>query len=209
MPTFRVQSVMYPTTNLLRDATVNTFHVDTVSGPPDFAALSLAWETFMSGQRALFADSVRQFDHVLKVYNLADPEPRAPVYEDTWSFSEALVGEMLPPEVALCISFEGGRVSGEDQARKRGRIYLGPFDIQYTVDGRPNPDVCSDLVAAFSTFIESLNAAGFYFVVYSRANAATVAVERVWVDEEWDTQRRRGRESTGSATTAWFAQVLS
>lgn len=193
---------------LPKDASVNTFHIDRTSGLPDFSDVMAHWKTFIGGQHGLWGEVVRQNNHPFKVYNLADPEPRAPVFDDTWSFTTAPVGETLPTEVSLCISYQAAKVSGEKQANKRGRIYLPPFDIQWTVDGRPNSTMLEDLTTGFHTFIDNLNGDGYYFVVYSRELEQTFVVEEVWVDNSWDTQRRRGQEPTLRQSTGIFTQTL-
>lgn len=178
------------------DGVVNTFHILDNTVAPDFSDYMGAWRTMISGQHSLFPDQVSQSDHSFKVYDVADEEPRAPVFDDTWDFTTAPAGESLPTEVALCISYEAVRVSGLEQASRRGRIYWGPWDIQWTEGGRPTAAVISDVKNAFITFIDNLNAAGALFVVYSRKNADAQTVARVWIDNAWDTQRRRGQAAT-------------
>lgn len=187
---------MYPTTNIQEDATVNTFHVVHADSNPNWSGLADAWDVFMSGNHTFYPDTVRQNDHTIKAYDLASPEPRAPVYEGTWSFTTAPTGETLPPEIALCVSFEGARVSGQDQARRRGRLYMGPFDDVHSVNGRPSTAVVDQLVVTFGGFIEDINLLGFTFVVWSTVNQSATSVARVWADNEWDVQRRRGWERT-------------
>jgi hypothetical protein len=93
-------------------------------------------------------------------------------------------------------------VSGQPQARKRGRIYLGPFDTtQLNADGRILP-ACQTTIrnAAQALLTASDVALDWSWAVYSPTNASGVIVDNGWVDNEWDTQRRRGRAATTRST---------
>ena len=207
MTTWRCMSTMQMTSGIPDDAVVNTWHVYALTGSPAWADVAQAWESFMDGIRILFPGTVAQTGHSLKVYNLADPEPRAPVDTVSWQFGSAPSGTTLPSEVALCVSYEGIRISGQDQARRRGRIFLGPIDAAESSSGRPGTSWPADLVTYFKTFIEDLNTAGVYFVVRSRVDDDDVQVARVWVDNAFDTQRRRGVTPTSRATDS-ITQVV-
>jgi len=187
---------MMPTSGIYNDASVNTFHVSTLASPVDWTTFTTYWETMMDSNRNDFPASVRQNDHILKVYNLASPEPRAPVWEATWDFAGAPTGEQLPHEVACCISYQGARVSGEDQKRRRGRMYLGPLDVAITEDGRPLQANREAMLDRLQTFIEQINLIDIHFIVWSRVNEAPVVVTNLWVDNAWDIQRRRGVDPT-------------
>lgn len=179
------------------DGVVNTLHVLDNALTPDFDAWVDAWDAFMSSQVAAFPEQVAQHGHTFKVYSLSDPEPRAPVHEATWSLPSAPTGETLPTEVAFTLSYEGARISGQDQRRRRGRVFLGPFNLPMTEGGRPAGTFPADVVGAFiSNWIQAVNTAGGLFVVYSRADQQGVTVRKVWADNAWDTQRSRGQVAT-------------
>lgn len=200
-------STMVMASGIPDDSVVNTWHVYTVTGVPNWSDVVQAWENFMDGIRILFPATVAQSGHSVRVYDLADPEPRAPEADIAWQFGSAPTGNTLPAEVALCVSFEGVRISGTDQARRRGRIYLGPIDAAEMTAGRPSSSWPTDLVTYFKTFIEDLNTAGCYFVVRSRVGDNNVQVARIWVDNAFDTQRRRGVEPTSRSTDS-ITQVV-
>lgn len=131
----------------------------------------------------------------------------------------------LPSEVALCGSFEGLPAAGLVQKRRRGRIYLGPLNIAAsTTSGtgvtRPSTGVRTTLQLALQRLALEVDSVA-EMVVYSRPYAGreagigpngkpfkalparpgtTVNIEQVWVDDAFDTQRRRGERATGRGT---------
>ena len=111
----------------------------------------------------------------------------------------------LPLEVALCTSVSTSAAGG-DQSTK-GRWYLGPFNTTALDDGFTRGLPATELVnqLAFSTFLlaQALDAAGHRLQVWSRKNGTALDVVRGWVDNEFDTQRRR--EINASSRTSWTA----
>jgi len=194
MGIWRCMSTMVQESNIPDDSTVNTFHVYTVTGTPNWADVTEAWQSYMDDLRNFFPGTVAETGHSLRVYDLADEEPRAPVSDLPWEFSSAPTGTTLPAEVALCISYEGTQISGLTQARRRGRMYIGPINATINDDGRPGAVALGNFVGFFPTFVDALNTAGCYFVVYSRVNEDPVQVVKAWADNAFDTQRRRGVE---------------
>jgi hypothetical protein len=136
-------------------------------------------------------------------------------HEDTGSIADipfALdpvgTGTALPAEVALCLSYKASSVSGVPAQRRKGRIYIGPLDGTFAGSvglgySTPNVEITTLLQEAGKEMIAGL--VTLDWVVYSRTNADAYIIDAGWVDNEWDTQRRRGREatfrSTFSATT--------
>lgn len=62
----------------------------------------------------------------VKVYDLADPEPRSPGLVDTIALTPSLDANPMPNEVAMCLSMKADPVSGVSPGRLRGRIFIGP-----------------------------------------------------------------------------------
>jgi hypothetical protein len=143
----------------------------------------------------------------LKVYNIADPTPRAPVYESILPISgDAAASSYLPLEVAICLSFQADQISGVPQARRRGRVFLGGFGIVASPgDTDQFPQVDSIVTAAIASeatdLATGLLADGWVWSVFSRVNNSSAPVSNGWVDNEFDTQRRRGVLAT--ARTLW------
>lgn len=127
----------------------------------------------------------------------------------------------LPNEVAVCVSYQGTPAPGFEQSRRRGRIYVGPLNNGAKSEGAdgPRPSATFRTIAgeAYSRLTADIDP-NAEAVVYSRPFAGRAAVERVdrpdlpalaprpavtvgidqiWVDDEFDTQRRRGLRRTG------------
>jgi hypothetical protein len=147
---------------------------------------------------AELSNLLAQNGHEIQFYRESDPTPRVPTFETTFNLDSAPSGSPLPREVSLCLSFQAGKVSGLSQARRRGRIYLGPLDSATVgTDGRPDAGV----IAAVASFGEQLLGASqasltWKWAVYSRVNGSGSEVMDGWVDNSFDTQRRRGDAPT-------------
>jgi len=152
--------------------------------------------TFMSTE-------VAQNGHTIKLYNMDELPPRVPVKEYSFNLPVAPNGDPLPGEVALVMSFQGDKVSGEAQARKRGRIYLGRFDKDSVTAGRPSAALLNSVDAAGTAFLAASSASAFWsWCVYSPTSdlegdpTPFTLVTNGWVDNAFDTQRRRGLAPT-------------
>lgn len=136
----------------------------------------------------------------LKLYDMSAPKPRVPLVDETIGLSASAGTTSLPQEVALCMSFQGVRVSGELQRRRRGRIYLGPFvtNANQGTTGRPDTTFLNQIVSAAQAFLNSTStSAGIEWVVIHDAGGTPslgATVHDGWVDNSWDTQRRRGAD---------------
>lgn len=175
----------------------NTWHCEAA----DVTALILfnsAVQNFYAGIDDLFSDlALGPSGLTWKSYNKADPEPRAPVATGTATLTLG-GGQSLPPELAMCVSFQALGASGVPQARRRGRIYIPFFQASAnTTSGRPSTAVVSQLASAADTLITTSKAASTWlWVVYSPTTGASTEVDNGWVDNDWDIQRRRGRKYT-------------
>lgn len=123
--------------------------------------------------------------------------------EAPFSYSDAFNDVSFPAEVALCCSFKNtSSGSPIPPRRRRGRVYIGPLVLQdYTADSnnysRPDPRFVGLLAQAGTNLLADSNATAFWtWVVYSRAQFLAFPVTDGWVDDEWDTQRRRGRDAS-------------
>lgn len=151
---------------------------------------------------------------VCKAYDLNDAEPRTPILERNITVAPSATGG-LPHEVAICMSFIADVPSGVSRARRRGRVYLGPIQTgaaassggRVFVSDTTRGIITAAAVAAFDT---GLGAEDPRLVVYSRTDdegGESVAnschdVVSVWVDDAWDTQRRRGTSPQTRTTVA-------
>ena len=132
---------------------------------------------------------------MIKSYDRSDPLPRAPVLIGAFSFSSAPTVAPLPPEVSLCGSFQAVAASGIPQSRRRGRIFLGPLNTGTLAStGRPAVGSVAILRNALEALrVASAAAATWEWSVFSTKNLVNYSIANGWVDDEFDTQRRRGR----------------
>lgn len=170
---------------------------DPASWPGIVGGLIDRYEAF----RPMYSTHIARNGHEIQLYKMSDPTPRVPVYEETWNFAGTITGAIMPTEVAIVLSFQGSRVSGQPQSRRRGRIYLGPLAAaQVDSSGRPS----STLLTAVQTFGDQLLALSdvsvWTWVAFSTVNHSGVNVTNGWVDNSFDTQRRRG--------VGWTARTL-
>lgn len=180
------------------------------------------WASLLPGQ------VVAATGHTLKCYDLVDPPERAVIHQRTFALpvSPASVS-ILPTETALCLSYKAPHSSGERVRRHRGRIYLGPWTIAATdADGKPVTALLTGIAASAHRLrdhdmpIEQPGGGNFDegWVVYSGGakpldeeghvvegsdplDPIANRVETGWIDNAFDTQRRRGQKAT--ARTTW------
>nr|CRY97788.1 hypothetical protein [uncultured prokaryote] len=198
MPYYTVQAVIPTVDNVAANYATNTWHFFAAT-VGDLTSVFTALQDFYIVWAANLSELVRQTNWEFKAYDDDDPEPRAPV--DTFSFnlSGAPSGDSLPTEVALVMSFQADPVSGTPQARRRGRVYL-PFLDASTNDTTARPS--SALLSAVETAGQGLlddSIAGdpdWRWVTRSKVAPGYATVTNGWIDNEWDTQRRRGRDAT-------------
>nr|CRY97362.1 hypothetical protein [uncultured prokaryote] len=166
-----------------------------VDSPTDSADLMAAFQTFYGTVKtACFPVTVAQNAHEFKLYIAGGPRPNYPLYENVFNLTGPGSGDTLPSEVALCLSFAGVRIPGLPQARRRGRVYLGPLKATNNVLGRPSSSVITAILAAAQTLkddIDDIPSAGSW-AVWSPTSGTAVSLTDAWMDNAWDTQRSRG-----------------
>jgi hypothetical protein len=193
--------------NIPADAVTNTYHFNATSLLPldlenilDLLGDLYAEQTTSDPLMSLMSDENCAGTGDIKLYDLGDPEPRAPIASRVISETPLSTGG-LPSEVALCVSFQGVPLSGVSQARRRGRVFLPWFTENQNQDGRPAQTLIDDVGLAFSDFGAAAAASiTNSWVIYSRANDDTVDVNNGWIDNAWDIQRRRGVDPTVRTT---------
>lgn len=199
MPTYRTQVQILSSDGVPANYATNTWHC----AAPDLTELAL-WETalvsFYEDMSTYISSLAKPTSNNLyfKHYDIADPEPRAPVLEGFRDYTPNTTGG-LPPEVALVLSFQAPKSSGIPQARRRNRIYL-PFITSASngSDGRPTGPFLTALETAAGDLLAASGptSANWQWMVYSPTDNAIDLVTSGWCDNEWDTQRRRGRAAT-------------
>ena len=203
-------------TNIPADTIVNTWHFDNTAFPvSDWDNVRDMLRDFYDAQ-SVGTFSITQFmteesvqsEWSIAGYNLDDPEPRAPLYESSFEvtgLNESAVP--LPREVALVLSMQAEPVSGVPQARRRNRKYLGPFGINALAnDGRPSPNLRNVIAYSARDLLNAAQAsASWGWRLYSPTTSQTMEPHDGWVDDAWDTQRRRGWDLT--SRTLWSEEL--
>lgn len=145
----------------------------------------------------------------------------SPVATLSWTLGVSDTGASLPSEVSIVASFHGDLTDVPETqanptpppaiirpaARKRGRIYLGPLNADTGLESSSTGDLelkgsIATMICRAMTDLEADNGS-IGWVVYSAADGANSPVVGGYVDNAYDTQRRRGVKS--SSRTVWTA----
>lgn len=218
---FRLQYTLHSASGDAKDDIVShTYYYNTTFESPlseaNHTIIAEAWGNLVTpGEPSSTLAGTRAW----KVYNMTHPEPRYPVFEGTQSsFSPGV--DTLPREVALVISWKPSEfVSGQKASRQRGRTYIGPFRtaMASSSTGRPNSTKVNDLAVAavaYLTAVHGVASGAVWPVIYSAGVGSRrpdgtyrpnwtpflTHIRAGWVDDEWDTQRSRGRAPTTRTT---------
>lgn len=220
----RAQVTHFHDSGILDDAVVNTFYFDGdsalgVQPESDYydAVQGLLNDFYIDIAPTVFANSMAGSAR-LRIYDMRDPEPRVVKHEATFGYVPD-DQPPLPSEVALVMSFSATLASGDVAARRRGRTYLGHISsaAAAVINGQSRPLLAvRQAIAAAATDLAAgrlLNIGDperVRWAVYSpttQAGGATVDdsffdVTHGWIDDAWDTQRRRGADATARETWA-------
>lgn len=218
MPLMLHQVTLPYVTGLPGDVSVNTFWTTGGTNPEAQAATAAAAIVNFYVAPQSNDESVSEFlsayldrgDNLCSVrsYDMTDPEPRSPRHELSFTLNTATNTASLPFEVALCLTFQGEPVSGINQQRRRGRIYLGPlWDGASSAEANSPPAPTAVFMTTVALAAEQLSAAlsdpAAQWVVHSRTSSNNAPVIGGWIDNEFDTQRRRQVRAT--SRTVWSA----
>ncbi len=197
-------------TNLPEDVATNTLYYRTPNSPPttgeldDIEAQIVAFYTAIGDRigavvlRTTNACSIRYYD-------LSQSEPRQPVRTDTFNLPAAATPNNLPLECAIVLSYHAEFSSGTSNARRRGRIYIGPLNLTCFDDGdaatRPtvSATAIADIIAAVPA-LHGIPTNGTEWSQYSPTTDLGLPVVGGFVNNEMDTQRRRQATETGRTT---------
>jgi hypothetical protein len=120
---FRVQVSLNKDGAVSEDVIVNTYHFDsdqTFGEDADDVAERV--RTFYNAI-AQYCDSKLADTGTIKVYDLAEPEPRVPGVTLPFTWTPA-GGTDFPSEVAVVLTMKAAAVAGENPRRRRGRVFL-------------------------------------------------------------------------------------
>jgi hypothetical protein len=213
----RVQWILRGRTGLPEDKYVTTWAFKTTDGLPptvgqSVAAKDLVTEFFTGvtapqtvALRSYLGGQVDQPNTECRVYRLGDAPPREPTI-----FTLNLGGittSSLPSEVAVVNSF----FSLRNLPRNRGRIYFGPLttpSMTTLTNGVnfPSTALQTALVESSKRLRAAAGAQGLVWSVLSQVDAVMRPITAGWVDNAWDTQRRRGESASGRLS--WVSGVV-
>jgi hypothetical protein len=100
--------------------------------------------------------------------------------------------QSFPRELSLCLSFYGGT----NQKRERGRLYVPYWLISGDDPGVRPSDANLAYVAGLVPIFANLGGTNVDWIVWSTTGDKATKVTNAYVDDEWDTQRRRGLRPT-------------
>jgi len=186
---------------LFEDVVINTWSFDCDTDDATLEGVGEALHDFYSVLDTYLQSTIDTSGHEVRWYNRADAEPRTPVNIWPFALTPNTSNLPMPREVAVCLSFAAAPASGASNARRRGRIYFGPLNTTATVSSgayvRPNTAFMNELLDQYVILAATANNDfGAAHEVWSGVDSVGRHVTRAWVDNEWDTQRRRGVKAT-------------
>jgi hypothetical protein len=214
------------TNGLPKDAVQNTFAFmvggsadrDLVAGDIDSRLTS-----FYTNIGAYRSSQMDWSGSTVDVIDMTDDKPRLPFYTAPLTQTNpAGTANDMPAEVAVVLSVEGEKTSGVNMRRRRGRVYIGPLQISaadhalvetglYTAISNAaatnllNPTLPLGLCdwAIYSPYTHHGVPVGERFTnedewpeIPDALPASFTPAARCWVDNAFDTQRRRGVSAT-------------
>ena len=211
MTLIRAQVILKTADNFPENFITNTLHFDSQDLALDPPRLTTVIKAFYDSLRTYLSPAIAGSGHMVKWYAVDQPAPNYPYLETTWNIQQPLGSSGLPSEVALVTSFEAIRQNGSPQASRRGRIYIGPLSTTANTAGRPSPAFVTALAKATQLLVlDSADSTGpmaaTRLVVYSTKYGNSAEVFDGWVDNAFDTQRRRGVDP--SSRLSWDVTVL-
>jgi hypothetical protein len=200
--------------------------VTACSGPiQDFYNGSAGIAAYLSSSIDRTANACSVVSYVLDP-NVATVDPvtpmGGPIKTDLFTLGAPLGAAALPQEVAMCLSYnasltglgaaEGGtgkhhKGGTHPAGRARGRLYLGPL-MTGVVEAGPNgpmiaPGVRTIVTGAAKILADAVSAAleGLAWYVWSRVGHAVAPIIGGFMDDAFDTVRKRGIAAT--TRTLW------
>jgi len=203
MPDIRCQVILHTADAVPENYISNSWAFNGIAlGTDDTAMVTLMKDFYDDLTASTLSSTIAQNGHDVKLSQLPGAVPNYPYFEGTFNLAAAPSGTPLPTECAIALSFQGTRDAGQPQARRRGRVFLGPWSTTANTAGRPAAAVLTSIANAATTLKASAAIISDTdgWCVWSVADQAMVAVDNGWIDNAWDTQRRRGLVYTSRTT---------
>lgn len=205
MPIVRAQVIFQGGTGIPEDRFINTWHFDaatyngtlTDSIEQKLTNFYTAVNTPQTVPVGYYLSEFVSRNVEIRMYNLDDPEPRVPTFGG-FVLAAAPAGENLPEEVAVVVSLEAPPPITRN---RRGRLYIGPLNANCLTDAtgatptRPNADM-RNVLAAAATRVLNENVEPGGWVIWSPTTGTSAPVASGFIDNAFDTQRRRGPDAT-------------
>jgi len=216
MANFLTDVILRATDGVPADNVVNTFAWTASSLSALQAVTTAAIPSFYNGTHSpgtapisdFISSAVSRASNAIEVryYDITthlDGSPHgSPVASEFFTLSGGEAATALPSEVSLVLSYHSAYGSAVEEsggtrprARLRGRCYIGPLTFATIASdtGRPTTAFMNTLLGAGESFM-ALGSAPWS--VWSRMNAAMTTVSNLFVDNAFDTQRRRGPKAS-------------
>lgn len=169
----------------------------------EHVSLSRTLGSFYSGVVSRAANACRT-----EVHRIGGPPGQGPVATVNWTMPNVYQSmPSMPLEVACVGSFQG-QSSSLPQRSRRGRVFFGPFNTaaqgSALTSNQPSSALRNTIAASFSQLLVDMGANdvdGWNWQVWSQKHNQGTWVTDGWVDDEWDTQRRRQVDAT--SRTFW------
>jgi hypothetical protein len=181
------------------DVIVNNWGFDAVATAAGVVNAHTALDAFYTTLVTYFSSAYDYTAATIKWYNMLDPEPRVPFETSLLNVAGSPSANLLPTECCVCLSFQGYPTSGTSQARRRGRIYLPPMGVNAMAasGGLVLASLVTLIAGTANTLMTTGAGSDFDWIVISKTPSINaVLVTNGWVDNAWDTQRRRGFDAT-------------
>ena len=197
------------------DTVMNTWHFDIPAGSStDATTIETALRTLYSSISTKFASNLSGA-MTIAWYNLTTLPAGPPWRTVVMTPIGPGTGNPLPDNDAIVISFHADLTGIPEFApgtrprqSRRGRVYLGPLDSATVVTDSPNhrprvdPALLTTLKTQLTTFLSTMtDSSGVHWQVYSPKGHTIHPVVGGWVDNRFDSVRRRQEDAT--SRTLW------
>jgi hypothetical protein len=203
MPEMLVQVAVPYTSAIPEDVSVNNWSFTVASlSESNYEQVGTALGLFYAAILPFYSNVLNFGSVNLRFYARDDQKPRVPRVDVTTGFGTGNTANGLPEEVASCLSFQGNQQSGFQQARRRGRLFLGPLNRTNAIESdslgraRPSSAFRTNVRVGYEALRGALTTSGNNHVVWSDVNQQGYVVTSAWMDNAFDTQRRRGVRPT-------------
>lgn len=201
MGIYKLATAVQCDSTLNRDRMMINPVIQDVLGGDDVQQLAQDWAAAMASQLATVGTPFIE----VKVYDLEKTRlpggppvpPNPPVARATANAPTSFLTASYPREIALCLSF----YSEFNIKRQRGRLYIPLSWIQNAGEPGNRPTATHrNAVKSFADRLQSLGGVDDDWSIWSNKDRVARKVTNWFVDDEWDTQRRRGLRSTTRLT---------